>query len=144
MDSSAISISGATDLEHQTVHAPHFWGVDQTFWTQVMGDPENPDHRAEMRAYSPLTHIENIKAPVMLVHGINDRVVDRSGTELFARRLEELDKPHDAHYFEKEGHTLTRWQTHVLLMRGIEKFLARHLGGRDGGFDYVELAAEYL
>ena len=81
------------------MHAPHFWGVDQTFWTQVMGDPENPDHRAEMRAYSPLTHIENIKAPVMLVHGINDRVVDRSGTELFARRLEELDKPHEAHYF---------------------------------------------
>ena len=60
------------------------------------------------------------------------------------QRLEELDKPHEAHYFEKEGHTLTRWQTHVLLMRGIEKFLARHLGGRDGGFDYVELAAEYL
>ena len=140
----AIAISAATDLERQTVHAPHFWGVDQTFWTQIIGDPENPDHRAEMRANSPVAFIENIEAPVMLVHGVNDRVVDRSGTELFARRLQELGKPHETHYFEKEGHRLRRWQTRVLLMRRIETFLAAHLGGRDGGFDYVELAAEYL
>ena len=140
----AIAIAAATDLEYETVHAPHFWGVDQTFWTQVVGDPENPDHRAEMRAHSPLTLIENIRAPVMLVHGVNDRVVDRSGTELFARRLEELGMPHEAHYFEREGHRITRWQTKVLVMRRIERFLAAHLGGGDGGFDYVELAAEYL
>ena len=140
----AISIAGVTDVEYQTVHAPHFWGIDKTYWTQIAGDPENPDHRAEMREHSPLTLVENIKVPVMLAHGIKDRVVDRSDTERFAKRLQELGTPHETHYFEREGHSLSRWQTKVLLMRGIEKFLARHLGGRDGGFDYVELAAEYL
>ena len=140
----AISMAGPTDLEYQTVHAPHFWGVDKTTWTQVIGDPENPDHRAEMRAHSPLTHVESITVPVLLAHGINDWVVDRSGTELFARRLEELGKPYEAHYFEKEGHNFGRWQTRVLLSRKIETFLAQHLGGRDGGFDYIELAAKYL
>jgi len=140
----AISIAGPTDLEYQTVHAPHFWGVDKTAWTQVIGDPENPDHRAEMRAHSPLTHVESITVPVLLAHGVNDWVVDRSMTELFARRLEELGKPYETHYFEKEGHKFRRWQTRVLLSRKIEAFLARHLGGRDGGFDYIELAAKYL
>ena len=140
----AISIVGATDLEYQTVHAPHFWGVDKTAWTQIVGDPEDPDDRAEMRAHSPISLVENIEAPVFLAHGVNDRVVDRSATERFARRLEALGKPHEVHYFEKEGHTFTRWQTHVLLMRRIEEFLARHLGGRSGGFDYVEIAAKYI
>ena len=51
--SSAISIAAVTDVEYQTVHAAHFWGVDHTFWTQIAGNPENPDHRAEMRAHSP-------------------------------------------------------------------------------------------
>ena len=140
----AISLVGATDLEHQTVHAPHFWGVDKTAWTQIVGDPDIPEDRAEMRAHSPNSLVENIEAPVFLAHGVNDRVVDRSATELFARRLDELGKPYEVHYFEKEGHAFTRWQTHVLLMRRIEEFLARHLGGRSGGFDYVEIGARYI
>ncbi len=37
-----------------------------------------------------------------------------------------------------------RWQTNVKRARLIEDFLAKHLGGRSGGFDYVELAADYL
>ena len=73
----AISVAGVTDVEYQTVHAPHFWGVDKTYWTQIAGDPGNPDHRAEMRAHSPLTLVENIKVPVMLAHGIKDRVVGK-------------------------------------------------------------------
>ena len=140
----AISIVGATDLEYQTVHAPHFWGVDKTAWTQIVGDPDLPEDRDEMRTHSPINLVENIEAPVFLAHGVNDRVVDRSATERFAKRLEALGKPYEVHYFEKEGHTFTRWQTHVLLMRRIEVFLANHLGGRDGGFDYVEIGARYL
>ena len=69
---------------------------------------------------------------------------DYSGTEHFARRLEALGRAPEAYFFEKEGHGMSRWQTRTLLMRAIEKFLARHLGGRDGGFDHVELAARYL
>jgi hypothetical protein len=47
-------------------------------------------------------------------------------------------------YFEKEGHGYNRWQTNLRRARIVENFLAKHLGGRPGGFDYTELAAEYL
>jgi hypothetical protein len=42
----------------------------------------------------------------------------------------------------REGHGHERWQ--LRRARLIEDFLAKHLGGRAGGFDYTELAAEYL
>jgi len=139
-----ISIVGAVDLEHQTVYAPHFWGVDKTSWTQVIGDPDIPQDRAEMRAHSPINFVDRITEPVLLAHGINDPVVDRADTERFERRLRELGKPHAAHYYEKEGHGFRRWQTEVRFYRVLEDFLAAHLGGRSGGFDYVEIGAEYL
>ncbi|MEZ5651228.1 MAG: prolyl oligopeptidase family serine peptidase [Burkholderiaceae bacterium] len=139
-----ISIAGASDLEYQTVNAPHFWGPDKTYWTRVIGDPANDDDRAQMREHSPINRVDNIAVPVLLAHGIVDRVVDRSDCERLERRLRELGKPVEAYYFEKEGHAFQRWQTNVRLGRRLEEFLARTLGGRSGGFDYVEIGAEYL
>ena len=139
-----ISIFGAVDLEYQTASAPHFWGVDKSYWTQVIGDPDKPADRAEMRTHSPINLIDRVTAPVLLAHGVNDRVVDRAETERFEHRLRELGKPHQALYFEKEGHGFRRWQTNVLFYRTLEEFLAQHLGGRSGGFDYVEIGAQYL
>ena len=139
-----ISIVGAVDLEYQTVHSPHFWGVDKTSWTQIIGDPDNPEHLLEMRDNSPINLIDNITKPVLLAHGIQDRVVDRADSERFERRLRELGKVHEAYYYEKEGHGFDRWQTRVDFYRRLEEFLAQHLGGRSGGLDYVELAAKYL
>ena len=140
----AISTAGILDFEHHATHVPPSWALGRTRWTQITGDPERPADLAEMRAHSPLTLADRIKIPVLLAHGVNDREVDHSGTERFARRLEELGRAPEAYFFEKEGHAMSRWQTRTLLMRAIEKFLARHLGGRDGGFDYVELGARYL
>ena len=140
----AISIAGILDLEHHVVHKHPTWAVDTTRYKQTVGDPDDPADRAAMRAHSPLTLVERIEVPVLLAHGVNDEEVDRSGTERVARRLEELGRAPEAYSFEHEGHAMSRWQTKTLLMRAIEKFLARHLGGRDGGFDYVELAARYF
>ena len=139
-----VSIVGAVDLEYQTVHSPHFWGVDKTAWTQVIGDPEKPENLAKMREYSPINLVDQITKPVLLAHGINDRIVDRADSERFERRLRELGKPYEAYYYEKEGHGFDRWQTHVKFYRALEEFFAKHLGGRSGGFDYVEIGAVYL
>ena len=137
----AISIAGILDLEHHVVHKHPTWAVDTTRYKQTVGDPDDPADRAAMRAHSPLTLVDRIAVPVLLAHGVNDEGVDRSGTERVARRLEELGRAPEAYFFEHEGHAMARWQTKTLLMRAIEKILARQLGGRDGGFDYVELAA---
>ena len=139
-----ISVVGATDIEYQTVNAPHFWGLGTEYWTRYFGSAESAADLEEMRKYSPVNLIENIKVPVFIAHGINDRVVDRAQSETFERNLKKLGKDFEAYYYEKEGHGFYRWQTKIMYYRKLENFLARQLGGRDGGFDYIELAAKYL
>ncbi|MEP3637442.1 MAG: hypothetical protein ABJN14_09305 [Paracoccaceae bacterium] len=46
--------------------------------------------------------------------------------------------------FEDEGHGIDRWQNNIRHARRVEEFLAKHLGGRSGGFDYIEIAVEVL
>lgn len=41
-----------------------------------------------------------------------------------------------------KGQNYSRWQTRVEVARLTETFLARHLGGRNGGYDYIELLAK--
>jgi len=45
-------------------------------------------------------------------------------------------------YFEREGHGLRRWQTKIKFYTVLENFLAKHLGGRTGGYHYTQTAAK--
>ncbi|WP_299866797.1 prolyl oligopeptidase family serine peptidase [uncultured Hoeflea sp.] len=85
-----------------------------------------------------------VDGPVLLTHGTSDEVADYRRTELLVEALSEARKPHMAVYFNNEGHHYRRWQTQVRLARHTESFLARHLGGRNGRYDFVELAAKYF
>ncbi|MCF6320546.1 MAG: alpha/beta fold hydrolase, partial [Rhizobiaceae bacterium] len=140
----AISIVGVSDFEYQIQNSPFSWGLTKAYTTRYFGDAENEQDLREMRENSPVNLIANIKAPILLAHGINDRVVDRAQSEIFERKLKEQGKEYEAYYYEKEGHGFRRWQTKIFYYRKLENFLARHLGGRDGGFDYIEIAAEYI
>jgi dipeptidyl aminopeptidase/acylaminoacyl peptidase len=44
-------------------------------------------------------------------------------------------RKHDVEYilFGDEGHGINRTANRLLYIRAVERFLARHLGGRDGG-----------
>ena len=118
--------------------------MDITGWTRYFGDPKNAADREEMKQNSPISHVEKIEVPVLLAHGINDRVVDRAQSEQYERALKKHGKSFEAVYYEKEGHGFRRWQTRILYHRLQEDFLAKHLGGRAGGFDYTEIGAKYL
>ncbi len=52
-----------------------------------MGTPEkNPDLYEER---SPITHVDNLDAPLFIVHGVNDRRVPVSQARLFRDALED-------------------------------------------------------
>lgn len=140
----AIAYVAASDLEYQTRNAPGAWVPDIAYWSKYIGSADSDADLAEMRAHSPVNLVERIKAPVLLAHGVQDIVVDQEQSREFEKRLLEHGVPHEAVYFEKEGHGWRRWQTRVLWARKVEDFLALHLGGRSGGFHYSELGARVL
>ena len=140
----AIVEYGVTDIAYQMQNNPFSWGLHLDEVKRYFGDPENKTDLDEMRQRSPLTQATNVQGAILITAGKEDRMVGFEQSEEFERALKEAEKDVTAVYFEKEGHGYERWQTNLRRARLLEDFLAKHLGGRAGGFDYTELAAEYL
>jgi len=80
-----IAWIGLTDLEDMFENTmPHF---RTELMEKYLGTPEeNPDLYEER---SPVTHVQNVDAPLFLVHGVNDRRVPVSQARIMRDALEE-------------------------------------------------------
>ena len=121
---------GLTDLEDQFENTmPHY---RTELMEKYLGTPaENPDLYEER---SPVTHAENLAAPLLLVHGVNDRRVPVSQARLFRNRLEELGyeegEEGDFEYRElgEEGHASSDQEQKLRTFRLLDDFLQRRVG----------------
>jgi len=99
-------------------------------WHRYVGDPEDPTQLADMMARSPITKVDQIRTPLMVIQGANDvRVVqaesDNLVTALRARGVE-VDYLVQA----DEGHGAVNSENVFQMYHAVTGFLARHLGGR--------------
>ncbi|MER5419590.1 S9 family peptidase [Streptosporangium roseum] len=99
-------------------------------WYLYAGDPSDPEQEADLLARSPISRVDRIRTPLMVVQGANDiRVVkaesDRIVDALRARGVE-------VEYMVKdnEGHGFVNPDNNIDMYRAADRFLARHLGGR--------------
>lgn len=132
------------DVEFQSRHFPLFWNNSIGSWTRYFGDPANPDDVALMREYSPTNHVENITGPILLTAGKRDAITGYQQAARFETAALAAGKDITSHLFKNEGHGLRDWKNRVARARLIEDFLAKHLGGRSGRFDYSELAPDFI
>lgn len=140
----AIVEYAVTDIAYDMQNIPSAWGLSPDESIRYWGDPDKAADLEEMRRRSPLTHAGNVQGAILLTAGKEDPVVGFEQTEEFERKLKAAGKDVTAVYFEKEGHGYHRWQTNIRRARLVEDFLARTIGGRSGGFDYVDFAGRYL
>ncbi|MEM6287446.1 MAG: prolyl oligopeptidase family serine peptidase [Bacteroidota bacterium] len=99
-------------------------------WYRRVGDPADPEDRADLEARSPLNFVDRIETPLLVVHGANDpRVTQRESDQLvIALRdrgvgVEYLVAPDEGHGFRSEPNRMA-------LAASMERFLGLHLGGR--------------
>ncbi len=125
---------GIADMVSLFEDWPQYWRVgDMGFWTQFFGDPRKPDERLFLSDKSPLNHVDAIRAPLLVVQGANDVRVRRDHSDRIVAALRERNRDVEYIVFPDEGHGINRTQNRMDYMRAVERFLARHLGGRDGG-----------
>lgn len=97
-------------------------------WHLFVGDPDDPDQLADMLARSPITRVDQIRTPLLVIQGANDvRVVQAESDNLVeALRARGVD----VEYMVKgdEGHGFVNPENVVDLWRAIDRFLAEHLG----------------
>jgi dipeptidyl aminopeptidase/acylaminoacyl peptidase len=121
-----IGVSDLPDMYENTM--PHF---RTELMDTYLGSPEeNPDLYEER---SPSTHVENVRAPLFVVHGVNDRRVPVSQARIFRDELEaagfEAGEDGDFEYEElgAEGHASSDQEQKLRMFRLLDDFLARRM-----------------
>ncbi|GAB3445543.1 S9 family peptidase [Streptomonospora sediminis] len=127
----AISYTGMSDLVDIVEGVVPFArrAVENSYLRHI-GDPGIPEQRADMLARSPISRVEDITAPVLLIHGTNDVRVHRRNSDRVAEALRDRGREVEYLLNETEGHGFINSESKIELYRRLESFLAKHLGGR--------------
>ncbi|WP_298932396.1 prolyl oligopeptidase family serine peptidase [uncultured Ramlibacter sp.] len=138
-----VNVVGVANWPRVVENWPPFWRNRHMF-EALLGDAKVPEQRARMLANSPISHVDAITAPMLVIHGANDiRVLSQDSDEVVAR-LRQLGRPVDYLSFPDEGHSVRRWRNRLEMWRRIDDTLAACLGGRSAGWDYYQLVPRQL
>ncbi|MEM5471948.1 prolyl oligopeptidase family serine peptidase [Hoeflea sp. AS60] len=105
---------------------------------------ETGQHSRHAAAKSPVDLVGKIRGAILMTHGNADTVVPVEQAQAYSRELLAASNGSEVVFFDNERHCYSHWQTRVQVARLTENFLARHLGGRNGGYDYIELLAKWF
>lgn len=133
-----VNVVGVANWPRAIESFPPFWR-SRHFWDAFFGDVTRPEERARMLAQSPISHIDRITAPMLVIHGANDVRVLRQDSDDVVAALRKLGRPVEYLSFPNEGHSVRRWRNRLEMWRRIEDTLADCLGGRSAGWDYYQL-----
>ena len=92
------------------------------------GDIDDPDDREFFRQISPITHVANVRAPAMVLHGANDPRDPVTESDQFVRGIREHGGEVEYLRFPDEGHGIRKLANRIIAYRRIAAFLERTLG----------------
>ncbi|NWQ39649.1 S9 family peptidase [Bacillus sp. EB106-08-02-XG196] len=80
----------------------------------------------------PLNHADNIKAPLMVIHGVNDPRVPIQESDQIVKKLKERNHPVQYSRIEEEGHTMMKLKNKITSYTEMAEFLEKYLGKQPG------------
>jgi dipeptidyl aminopeptidase/acylaminoacyl peptidase len=125
-----IDIAGPYNLVKLIASIPAFWEAEKKILLERVGDNATAVGEALLQKASPWFNIDKIKAPLLIVQGVNDPKVRKDDTDKLVATLRDLDR--EVHYLvaDDEGHGFTKPLNNLAMMTAIERFLAKHCGTR--------------
>ncbi|OYU51293.1 MAG: hypothetical protein CFE27_12310 [Alphaproteobacteria bacterium PA1] len=123
-----VSVAGVADLpkmiEQEKAAAGTARAANVNYWSDHIG----ADDRAAMEAASPRRLADQVRAPILLMHGRDDTVVRFEQSTLMANALKAAGKPYKLVELRGEDHWLSRTETRQQMLTELEAFLREHLG----------------
>lgn len=92
-----------------------------------VGDPETEEDFLKSR--SPLSHVNNIKIPMLIAQGANDPRVKQAESEQIVEAMKSKGIAYEYMLFPDEGHGFAKPENRIKFYAAAEKFLAHNLDG---------------
>lgn len=96
-------------------------------WNLYVGDPSDPQQEADMLARSPITRVDQIRTPLLVVQGANDSRVVQAESDNMVAALRARGVEVEYLVKEDEGHGFLNPDNNIDMYHAVEKFLAEHL-----------------
>jgi dipeptidyl aminopeptidase/acylaminoacyl peptidase len=113
-----IDLVGPSNLVTFAKAVPPHWRATMKEW---VGDPEEDFDFLMSR--SPITYVENMKAPLLVLQGANDPRVVKPESDQMVDKLRSLGQEVEYHVFDDEGHDFSKRANQLKAYRLIAAFL---------------------
>jgi dipeptidyl aminopeptidase/acylaminoacyl peptidase len=122
----AVSISGVSNLgrlmTHETVIHGRRSGTVEYWDSRISGDSTQQD------ATSPALHADQVRVPILLMHGRHDTTVPYDQSEEERDALQRAGKKVEFVTFDNDDHYLTLAETRIQMLTNLERFLKENIG----------------
>jgi dipeptidyl aminopeptidase/acylaminoacyl peptidase len=118
----AVDVFGPSNLVTFARAVPPSW---RRMMKDFVGDPDEDEEMLLER--SPLTYVENTRAPLLVVQGAKDPRVVKAESDQLVERLRSLGRTVEYMVFEDEGHGFTRHENELKMYRAAAQWFERHL-----------------
>jgi dipeptidyl aminopeptidase/acylaminoacyl peptidase len=125
-----VDIVGPSNLETLLASMPPHWESARAMLYRQVGDPGSPQGLQLLRERSPLHRAQRIRRPLLIGQGANDPRVKQAEADQMAAAMSANGIPVTYALYPDEGHGFVRPANRIAFNVIVERFLARHLGGR--------------
>ncbi|KAL3940173.1 MAG: hypothetical protein SGARI_001094 [Bacillariaceae sp.] len=127
-----VDIVGPSNVKTLLDSIPSYWGPLRNQMLLKIGDVDSDEDFN--KKISPLYHVDNIKAPLLIGQGANDPRVKQAEADQIAFSMKEKGIPVEYVLYPDEGHGFARPDNRIDFNARAELFLEKHLGGRSEEF----------
>ncbi len=126
----AVAVVAPSNLLTLLDAIPPYWESGRRQMYTRMADPTTPAGRALLIAESPLTQAKAIVTPLLVVQGKNDPRVNVRESDQIVAAVRDNGRPVEYLVAPDEGHGFARPINNLAFVTAMERFYAKHLGGR--------------
>ncbi|WP_442853765.1 S9 family peptidase [Bacillus sp. TH008] len=116
-----VDIFGVSNLFTFVESVPDFWRPLMEKW---VGHPERDEEK--MTADSPITYLEQMTKPMLIIQGANDPRVVKEESDQIVEQLKRLGRTPEYIVMENEGHGFSKKENRDMVFTAIFSFFEKH------------------
>lgn len=129
-----VSVNGVSDVrkmlrEEKREHGPAHWGL--AYWNEVIARGDTS--KETLDSISPANSASDFTAPVLLVHGDKDNIVDYDQSRHMQRQLKRAGKAVRLIKLKGEDHFLSEPRTRLECLEAVVEFVKQYLDREETG-----------